>query len=248
MKKVVVMPFSDYEKMSNKNNNTQPLQQNQPLPAVLHEPKINQLADVEKDLTEILNSRMNIYEKRLKYQEILQKLLDLKEKYTSVNEPTPTNETIKNEKDFKTILENSLPQTVKNKGIALYNTLKDQLIWDDDGQIIIDGVPIKGSNIVDLISDLTRNWLRNPVTGWPVIKQKLRVINFPKSLISNQNRLMDLEDVFSLPRDIASGSSGEITAPTTPLGLTNKRRHKNPYPSAKKLRKKADITRKWLKI
>lgn len=238
MKKVAVIPYSDYEKMS-----TQPVQQ--PLPTTLYEPKIEQLSSVEKNLTEILNSSMDIHEKRIKYQEILQKLIDLKERY---NTTKPINEVAEFEtvKDFKNILETSLPMSVKNKGMALYNTLKGQINWDNDGQIVINGDPIVGSNIIDLISDLVRNWRRNPITGWPIIKQKLRTINFPKSLILNQDRLADLENVFTPSRAVTVGSLD--TASGTPLGLMKKRTRKSPYPAAKKLRKKAEVSRQWLKI
>lgn len=238
MKKVVVMPYTDYEKM---NVNHQSTTVQQPLPTSLYEPKLEKMIAIEKELGEILNSRMNIHEKRSRYQDILQTLLDFKDKYTQDNVQAFKNEDPSQEdylKDFRPVLETSLPPTVKNKGIALYETLKDKLTWDTSGQIVIDGQPIIGSNIVDLISDLVRTWKRDPITGWPIIKQKLRTINFPRSLISNQNRLNEIEKVFSSPRPVI----------TPTLESRSKRTHKGPYSTAKKLRKKASIEKQWVRI
>lgn len=253
MKKVAVIPYSDYEKMNNNNSNTsQPRLIQQPLPITLYEPKMEQLTSIENELMTILNSNMNIHEKRTKYQDMLQKLVDLKEKYGHDNEAVSTPEKeVKDteEKDLKTILEYSLPVSVKNRGIALFNTLKNQIVWDKTGQIIIDDKPIPGSNIIDLISDLVRNWRRSPVTGWPIIKQKLRNINLPRSLILNTNRLEELENVQDIPETLASNIPRAMTSSTTPpLGLTRTRVRKNPYPSVKRLRKQADVMRVWLKL
>lgn len=239
MKKVVVMPYADYENM----NVSPPIITQQSRPTSLYDPKIEKMNVIEKELGEILHSPMNIHEKRTKYQDILQTLLDLKDKFTQDNphafrneDPTQEEEYLK---DFKSVLETVLPLTGKNKGIALYETLKDELAWDTKGQIVIDGQPVIGSNIVDLISDLVKNWKRGPITGWPIIKQKLRTINFPRSLILNQNRLSDLEKVFSTPMSLSS--------PSPTPSSRSKRTHKSPYPEAKKLRKKAIITREWLR-
>src|SRR5678815_4922208 len=59
---------------------------------------------------------------------------------------------------------------------------------------------IHGSNIVDLISDLSRDWKKTPVTGWNRIKQELQTINFPRSLIINKQRLADLDNIPLTPR------------------------------------------------
>ena len=252
MKKIAVIPYSDYEKMNN-NNTSLPRLIQQPLPITLYEPKMEQLTSIENELMTILNSNMNIHEKRMKYQDILQKLVNLKEKYGhSDNETVSTPEKeVKDteEKDLKTILEYSLPITVKNRGVALFNTLKNQIKWDKTGQIIIDDETIPGSNIIDLISDLVRNWRRSPVTGWPIIRQKLRNINLPRSLILNTIRLEELENVQDIPETLASNIPRAMTSSATPpLGLTRTRVRKNPYPSVKRLRKQADVMRDWLKF
>ncbi|KAL7639170.1 UNVERIFIED_CONTAM: hypothetical protein RMT77_010704 [Armadillidium vulgare] len=195
---------------------------------------------------------MNIHEKRMKYQDMLQKLVDLKEKYGHDNEAVSTPEKeVKDteEKDLKTISEYSLPISVKNRGIALFNIIQNQIMWNKTGQIIIDDVPIPGSNIIDLISDLVRNWCRSPVTGWPIIKQKLRNINLPRSLILNTIRLEELENVQDMPETLASNIPRAMTSSDNPpLMLTRARVRKNPYPSVKRLRKQADVMRDWLKF
>ena len=140
----------------------------------------------------------------------IQSLVDLKElqhQSVSSNSTVPfANSNEQEEKGFKHILEQCLPNRSKNNGIALYNILKDQISWDDSGQIIIDGEAVVGSSIVDLISDLTREWKKPPITGWHKIKQELQAINFPKSLIQNKQRLFDLGKHSTYPqaRNISS--------------------------------------------
>src|SRR5678815_5243871 len=51
----------------------------QPLPHSLYDPKVEQITKYEKEVYRILNSDINIHEKRLLYQEAIQKLIDLKD-------------------------------------------------------------------------------------------------------------------------------------------------------------------------
>src|SRR5678816_322318 len=51
----------------------------QPLPHSLYDPKVEQITKYEKEVYRILNSDINIHEKRILYQEAIQKLIDLKD-------------------------------------------------------------------------------------------------------------------------------------------------------------------------
>src|SRR5678816_1415539 len=51
----------------------------QPLPPSLYDPKVEQITKYEKEVYRILNSDINIHEKRILYQEAIQKLIDLKD-------------------------------------------------------------------------------------------------------------------------------------------------------------------------
>ena len=198
MKKAVVIPFEQYTKLQ---DNSQSIPQ--PIPETLLDPRVEQVRNIEKELAEILTSKVNVDEKRLKYQEILQKLLEVKDKYTGMH--PFSNEVSQRDyerKDFKKVLENSLPPTLKNKGNALYDTLKDQLNWNELGQIVVNDQPLQGSNIVDLVSDLARDWKKKPIPGWDVIKRELQGVNFPRSLIHNKQRLQDWDNQSSVSEPV----------------------------------------------
>lgn len=184
-----------------------PLQQQ--LPFSLYDPKIVQMNNYEKELHRILNMDANIHEKRALYQTALQKLIDLKEMYQHIsltgsadeNTSVPLTPNVKSEEDrFKHVLEQALPGKVKHDGLALYNILKDQISWDDSGQIIIDGETVPGSNIVDLISDLSRDRKKPAIRGWSEIKHELQLLHFPRTLIRNKQRLADLDDIPVTPK------------------------------------------------
>src|SRR5678816_1488426 len=139
---------------------------------------------------------------------------------------------MKIEDNLRNILEESLPARARRSGLTLYNILKEQIAWNELGQIIIDDEIVKGSNIVDLIADLSRDWKKRAVTGWPTIKQELQTINFPRSLILNTRRLADLDDIPKTPRPDSS-PSGMSYASDKFKRVVKGRIRKKPYASLK---------------
>src|ERR1700755_259145 len=265
MKKVVVVPYTEYEKMKytmdgyhheeqqQQQQQQKKRQQQQQTSFRLYDPRIEKLNKYERELTQILNSNLNVYKKCALYQNAIQSLVDLKDLHnhsipnnsyekSTPDPPQPNGEHVEENK-FQNILEQTLPARIKNKGIVLYNILKDQLLWDEAGQIIIDDETVEGSNISDLISDLTREWKKPPITGWHKIKQELQTINFPKSLIQNKQRLSDLENIPYIPRPSISSPSSSFASMRSKSKIT-----RTPYPPAKNLRKKAEALRGWIKM
>ena len=47
----------------------------------------------------------------------------------------------------------SVPKTMKVKAKKLVDRLKTQLSWTDRGELLYDGTPVPGSNMVDLVND-----------------------------------------------------------------------------------------------
>ena len=55
------------------------------------------------------------------------------------------------------------------------------------GELIHEGVPVVGSNVVDLVNDLLRKRKTDP-TGWQPFARQLRAINLPMALVGNVSR------------------------------------------------------------
>ena len=55
------------------------------------------------------------------------------------------------------------------------------------GELIHEGAPVVGSNVVDLVNDLLRKRKTAP-TGWQPFARQLRAINLPMTLVGNVSR------------------------------------------------------------
>ena len=89
-----------------------------------------------------------------------------------------------------------IPKTMKTRAEALLAHLKergDVIMWDDMGQVLLDGVLIPKSNISDLVSDAIRSRKHfNPV-GVREFNNVLNKINVPKDLVRNERRWDEAE-------------------------------------------------------
>ena len=80
---------------------------------------------------------------------------------------------------------NTVSKTMQDKARRLMEHLKRDMAWTTS-ELIHEGVPIVGSNVVDLVNDLLRKRKTDP-TGWQPFAQ-LRTINLPMELIGNASR------------------------------------------------------------
>ena len=80
----------------------------------------------------------------------------------------------------------TVPKTMQAKASRLMEHLKRDIAWTDRGELIHEGVPVVGSNVVDLVNDLLRTRKTAP-TGWLPFAQ-LRAINLPMTLVGNVAR------------------------------------------------------------
>ena len=81
----------------------------------------------------------------------------------------------------------TVPKTMQAKARRLMEHLKREVAWTARGELIHEGVPIAGSNVVDLVNDLLRKRKTDP-TGWQPFAQQLRAINLPMELVGNVAR------------------------------------------------------------
>ena len=65
--------------------------------------------------------------------------------------------------------------------------LKRDIAWTTHDELIHEGVPIVGSNMVDIVNDMLRKRKTDP-SGWQPFARQLRTINLPMELIGNAYR------------------------------------------------------------
>jgi hypothetical protein len=204
MKKVIVIPYDQYEAL--KNQSTLSNKENVIVtkdPEIFNDPLKEKIMKTELDLKNLLDSDINLDQKRVKYVQLFDQLQNFLQmlKRSPENAQIPESG-IEGEDQLEKWVEKSLPPTLKTKGTALYHYLKTQqgITWDkNNGEIAINNTLLRGTNIIDLVADLIRPHKGVPVTGWKPISLKLRQNNIPLSLINNKYRLKDLTAAFPSP-------------------------------------------------
>ena len=83
---------------------------------------------------------------------------------------------------------NTVPKSLQAKARRLMEHLKRNVAWNDRGELIQEGVPVAGSNAVDLVHDLLRKRKTDDPTGWQSFARQLRAINIPMELVGNVAR------------------------------------------------------------
>ena len=81
----------------------------------------------------------------------------------------------------------TVPKTMQGKARRLMEHLKRDIAWTARGELIHEGVPVAGSNVVDLVNDLLRKRKTDP-TGWQPFARQLLSMNLPMELVGNVTR------------------------------------------------------------
>lgn len=84
-----------------------------------------------------------------------------------------------------------LPQTYKVQAVKIHDYLSvsgSPVTWDANGVVSLKGNPVPHSNIIDLISDLTRFRKNFEPTGVTQFTNALAQLNIPLDLIGNEKR------------------------------------------------------------
>ena len=81
----------------------------------------------------------------------------------------------------------TVPKTMQGKARRLMERMKRDIVWTARGELIHEGVPVAGSNVVDLVNDLLRKRKTDP-TGWQPFARQLRAMNLPMELVGNVTR------------------------------------------------------------
>ena len=78
----------------------------------------------------------------------------------------------------------TVPNTMQGKARRLMERMKRNISWTARGELIHEGVPVAGSNVVDLVNDLLGKRKTDP-TGWQPFARQLRAMNLPMELVGN---------------------------------------------------------------
>lgn len=173
------------------------------------EGKTKYMSNLDEEMFKILNDMsLPIDEKLLKYNQVLRRHQTAKQ---DINKPfqfemqeSQTHATDKPEQPDsvqEAITETVPPKFQKQANVLLKYARKiPHIKWADNGEMIVDGNKIAGSNIVDIINDLARERKPQPALGSDVFLKKLIEANVPKEIILNKKRLSLLnQDVYASP-------------------------------------------------
>ena len=91
----------------------------------------------------------------------------------------------------------SVPPTMKSRARQLDKKLKenkDLITWDDKAQLVYEGTPVAGSNVIDLVNDALRHRKNFNPRGWRLFAKLLSDVNIPEGIFRNENRLETIRD------------------------------------------------------
>ena len=133
----------------------------------------------------------------------------------------------------------TVPKTMQVKARRLMEHLKRDIAWTARGELIHEGVPIVGSNVVDLVND--------PI-GWQPFERQLRTINLPMELIGNASRRAYISQATttatpSRRRTRSGASSARRSLSWTPLARRRSRmEHSMPTPPSERRQRHNTLT------
>ena len=118
----------------------------------------------------------------------------------------------------------TIPRAFRTKAGLLYKLLQrdNNITWDERGTVYIKGQKLVGSNIIDLISDVSRSRKNSNPQGWKSFCDVLQASNIPRDLIGNPRRLKYVQGQYE------SSADGETDAES---------KDEQPSPKKRKLRR-----------
>jgi len=190
----------------------------------LYSPVVNQLANMDQDLQSIIsNPGLSSDAKYHQYMQVFGRFQQLKNQQFQHPPSTPATRVVSTDvqttDDIPIIhlpieerrLIETLPKPVRRKGKLLLDHLKDHhksFQWLQSGELVVDGKPIKGSNITDLVHHITRNRpTAAPPKGIEEFSEILENTNVPKEALSTS-------DLFKTPTTSFGTSFSPVEAST----------------------------------
>ena len=171
-----------------------------------------QLVTLDSEMKEILQENIPDHEKAQKYFQTLQKYMTTKENATKVveeKEPIQPADIVPSPID-------DIPTRHKKKAEQIFNWMKrvaPDITWNTRGEVR--GIP--GSNIADLITELSKSKSTTTPTGFTQFTELVKEANIPQTLVSNKEHwqtyfkpdAVRADDIYQTPR-------AEPLTPVTP--------------------------------
>jgi hypothetical protein len=189
----------------------------------LYSPVVQQMSNLDQELQAILsNPNLPTDLKYNQYKNVFNRYQQLRQQQFQPTTKVVASTDIQTGEDLPTYvlpleerqLIDSLPKTVRRKGKILLDHLKERknnFSWLSSGELVVDGQPIEGSNITDLVHHVTR---RRPTVKPPIgadaFADLLNRTNVPKEALSESN-------IFATP--VGLGTSFSPASTSTPSKL-----------------------------
>lgn len=160
-----------------------------------HVPVEKHMSDLDKEMSKILKSSLDEYEKVRKYYDILQRKMNLenfnlpwKKKNEDSAEPVNISPESIPKQEYDSLILNTVPQNMKKQASHLLQIVKQyphMLNWNDKGEILIRNKKMENSNIADLFHLIFTN-KKNPVKAQEEFLNTLHEMNVPKHFLKNK--------------------------------------------------------------
>ena len=173
--------------------------------------------------SQILQRYLNYYDKRMS-QPVRVSVVPSK---PTTEKPETQPEPVHLPDNIETDILESVPPTMKTRARQLVKKLKentDLITWDDKAQLVYEGKPVPGSNVIDLVNDALRHRKNFNPQGWRLFAKALSDVNIPEGIVRNENRLKTIRDykIGALHQPELEEASSVATAPS--LGIKPKAR------------------------
>ena len=175
-------------------------------------PLVKRLSELDLEMNKILSLKDFSDDEKLKlYNQVLQRYLEFdtqrKEKHPIPVKVIPDVKANKmqdieakpSSTQKQTTIESeiieSVPKVSRNKAKLLVNKLRqnqDIVYWNDRGELLYDGKPVSGTNIVDLVRDVMGQRKNFQPKHGKLFSKGLARINTPSDWIGNENRKRSL--------------------------------------------------------
>lgn len=133
-----------------------------------------------------------------------------------------------------------LPKTYKDQAVKIHDYLSvsgSPITWDANGVVSLKGTAIPRSNIIDLISDLTRYRKNFEPHGVTQFIQTLAQLNLPLDLIGNEKRRTAILQ--------AKQSGGSLAIPEPPIKKVKKEIKNKKVVQKRKVPPKKHVWKTW---
>lgn len=143
------------------------------------------LSQLDNDMQNVLNSKLNDREKWTEYYQVLQRYLQFA---NQIRKPADVEASVSSEIPLSDMeIFDTIPKIYKRNAHCLVNILKKSKLieWDNKGTVNIKGERIPSSNIIDLINDVVRSRKTTNPVGIKQFGVLINDLNVPKEFISS---------------------------------------------------------------